>query len=133
MEAAHASNVDRVGRTVRLYIRSLPKNEAQRHQRNANRIISQVEGKDRVPDSLAGRGSTPRLKEITTYAVDKQKRINQDYERAIEKLHDAYLNQLQKLRNKMNVNGQRSAVKAINQEGRAVGEDAESFLRHFGF
>lgn len=132
-EAAHESNVDRVSRTIRLYLKSLPKNEMLKHQDGADKIISAVKGKDRVPESLSGQGGTERIREVTTYAVDKQKRIDQDYKAAITKLRSAYISQLQKLHAKMNTSGQSSAVKAINEEGRAIGEDADSFLSHFGF
>lgn len=133
MEAAHESNVDRVSRDIRLYLKGLPKGQAQSYREDTDAIIAKVAGKERVPEDIAGKGPSARVRAITLYSIDKQKRIDKEFEEAIMKLHGAYLSQLNKIRNKLLESGQQTAVKAIDAEGKAIGKDAQSFIKHFGF
>ena len=130
-EKKHAANVKKLWRDLETYMRGLPKNTRLAEQIVLDKIIVKVKDKRRIPAAVAGVGPSERSRNYTSYAVEKQTRIDVAHNEQIELLRTGYLKQLQKLKQDMEKKGQTSAVQVILKEVRAIGDNITDFEKHF--
>lgn len=130
-EKKHASNVKKLWSDLETYLRGLPSNARSAEQIPINKIILAVRGKPRIPKKLAGVGPSDRARDYTSYAVDKQARIEADYQKQIGFLRNGYIKQLQKMKESMDKKGQKSAVNTILNEVNRIGNSNEDFENYF--
>lgn len=129
-EKKHAFNVKKLWSDLETYLRTLPRNQSAMEAGVINQIVAMVKDQPRVPEAIAGQGTSAKSREYTSYAVEKQAKIEQEYITQIEKLRNGYIRQLLVLKKAMEKSGQVSAIEAINEEARNIGESAADFENH---
>ncbi len=130
-EKKHAFNVKKLWTDLETYLRSLPRNQSAVEAVTINQIVAMVKDQARLPVAIAGEGPSEKSREYTSYAVEKQARIEQEHNEQIEKLRTGYMRQLAALRKTMEQSGQATLIKAINDEAREIGETAADFENYF--
>lgn len=130
-EKKFSSNVRKLTFDLGFYLKGLPRNEREDQEDEINRIHDQANGADRVPEGLDGKGPSDKVKKITSYAVSKQERIQEDLEKSVDKLRQAYIRGLQKYRVEMLEKGQKSVLDNIDDAIKSAGRNANDYLSHF--
>lgn len=130
-EKKHAFNVKKLWSDLETYLRTLPRNQSAVEAVTINQIVALVKDQPRIPVDLAGQGPSPKSQEYTSYAVEKQAKIDQEHTTQIEQLRNGYIRQLLSLRKAMEKTGQVNVLEAINDEARNIGDTAADFENHF--
>ena len=131
-EKLRVSNVKKLIFDLEFYLQGLPRNEREDYTADIETIISTVKGGSNVPAALKDTGPTDKARGYTTYAVEKQQTLDNNYQKELEKLRVAYVKQLKKLSKSLAAKGQHSAVKIVKKEISDSGDIADDFASHLG-
>ena len=112
-----AENAKKLAWDLDAYLRSVSKSEQIYSVNNVNLIKSQIEN-NRVPDSILQSDEvqfTKRMMDITTYAVTKQKQIDQAFIAETAKIQGAYIGKISDAAKEAEAAGKKPLAASLNR------------------